>query len=179
MWIYAAYRWPDEAAFTAALVALGWHEGTPPWVDLLPSGTLYLPPADDDGPGDAIAGWHVAAAFRDHAPLAEWASMEIEPPDVMPVLGRAPVPDRVTNFQARAVLMQTPTATPGVSLFRAIDDTLRAGKDTADGAIGWQAWEQANDFYRDGGLINTLGAQFGLTSGQIDALFRRAAAVVA
>lgn len=43
---------------------------------------------DDQVPGEALPGWHVAAAFRDRTPPAGWAALEIEPPAEMPVLGR-------------------------------------------------------------------------------------------
>jgi hypothetical protein len=67
-----------------------------------------------------------------------------------------------------------------VSLFEEIDDALLAGKNASlDGAVAWQAWEQANEFYRSGALVNSLGSQFGLTSAQIDALFKAAARVQA
>jgi hypothetical protein len=179
MWNYATYRWPDQAAWLAALAAAGWSEGAPPGVDLLVTGTLYEAPVDDETPGAPLPGWHVAAAFRAVPPLA-WAAMEVDPPEGMPVLGRAQVPASVTNFQARAALMQMPSGTPGVSLFAVIDGALRAGREGgAEGAIAWQAWEQANDFYRDGALINTMAGQFGLGGAQIDALFRSAAAIAA
>lgn len=183
MWTYAAYRWPSEVAYLAALAAQGWQDGVPPDVALLVSGTLYGPSVDEETPGDALPGWHVAAAFRDCAAPEAWVGLEIDPAETsskMPVLGISPVPPTVTNFQARVVLMQTPSGTPGVSMFAQIDAALRAGRDaTSEGAQAWQAWEQANDFYRNGGLINGLGQQFGLTSGQIDTLFRRASTVAA
>lgn len=180
MWTYRAYRFADEAAYAAALVAVGWDQGAPPGVDLMAVGRLYLPSDDDETPGDLIAGWHVSAAFRGVAPPAAWEADSIEPPEGMPVLGRSPVPATVTNFQARAVLMQMASGAPGVSMFRVIDDALRAGRDaSAEGAIAWQAWEQANDFYRDGALVNSMAGQFGLTGPQIDTLFRQAAAIVA
>jgi hypothetical protein len=99
MWTYAAYRWPDQAAYTAALAALGWQDGAPHGVDLLASGTLYGPPVGDDTPGETLPGWHVAAAFRDQAAPAAWAAMEIDAPDAMPVLGRRP-PVTLADYQA-------------------------------------------------------------------------------
>lgn len=131
---------------------------------------------------EADASWQPGAGLTTREAAAEtqiggrWTGAAWE---VAPVAPR-PVPASVTNFQARAALMQAPSGTQGVSLFAAIDAALRAGKDAApEGALAWQAWEQANDFFRDGALVNTLGAQFGLTGAQIDALFREAFAIVA
>ena len=59
---------------------------------LLATGTVYAPPLDDETSPEALPGWHVAAAFRDRMPPADWATLEIEPPAEMPVLGRMPAP---------------------------------------------------------------------------------------
>lgn len=99
-WAYAAYRWPDEAAWLAALAAEGWAEGTPPEVSLLVAGTLYGPPADEATPGAALPGWHVAAAFRDRAAPTAWAAHAIVPAEGMPVLGRGPAPSRTISASA-------------------------------------------------------------------------------
>lgn len=177
-WIYTAYCWPSEVAWLNALADEGWQDGAPPDVELLVSGALYTPGADGDEQGAAIPGWHVAAAFRSRLAPAAWTPLEVEPPVGMLVMGKSAVPDRVTNFQARVVLMQTPSGEPGISLFDVIDSTLRADKATSTaGALAWQAWEQANDFYRNGALVNTLAGQFGLTQPQIDGLFRAASGI--
>jgi hypothetical protein len=39
-WIYLAYRWPSDAAWTAALAAEGWADGAPPEVVLSVAGAL-------------------------------------------------------------------------------------------------------------------------------------------
>jgi hypothetical protein len=99
MWTYVAYRFPSEADWLAALQAKGWASGAPPAVALLISGTLYGPPPDAETPGEALPGWHVAAAFQDRAALVEWAAFEIDPPAEMPVLGRKP-PPTLADYQA-------------------------------------------------------------------------------
>ena len=169
-WTYVAYRWNSREDYEQALTALSWENGTPPSADLLVSGTIY------DAEDQPLSGFYVAGAFKEPTPPpSAWAANQVEPPEKMAVLGRAPVPAKVTNFQARAVLMQTPSPTPGVSLFQFVDDALRAGKSASpEAALAWQAWEQANDFYRNGALVNNLGMQFGLTASQIDAMFRAA-----
>ncbi len=100
------------------------------------------------------------------------------------------VPAEVTNWQARAVLRRTflPDR-PDTSLFTRTDRLLRQARDDAAGLpesnprrieadLNWQAWEQANTFSRDGALLASIGALFGLTDAQVDDLFRAAAAEV-
>jgi hypothetical protein len=91
------------------------------------------------------------------------------PPPPPPV-----VPREVTNFQARALLMNMPGSAAGRSLFQDVDDTLRAV-----GGVEWQAWEYTTIFPRNSQLIATLGAQLGLTDAQLDQMFIAAAAISA
>lgn len=79
-----------------------------------------------------------------------------------------PVPDMVTNYQARVALINA-------GLFTAVNTALLA-LDPANDAR--QAWEYANNFFRNSAFIATLGPTFGLTEDQIDALFVAANAVV-
>jgi len=99
----------------------------------------------------------------------EWTPEEIAalPPPAPPV-----VPREVTNFQARALLMNMPGSAAGRSLFQDVDDTLRAV-----GGVEWQAWEYTTIFPRNSQLIATLGAQLGLTDAQLDQMFIAAAAI--
>lgn len=83
-------------------------------------------------------------------------------------------PASVTNSQARAVLLQMPGSTAGRSLFQDVDDALKAR-----GGAAWQAWEFANEFTRDGALVGQMGAAFGMSAAQLDALFVAAAGVSA
>jgi hypothetical protein len=83
-----------------------------------------------------------------------------------------PVPREVTNFQARALLMNMPGSADDRSLFQDVDDTLRA-----IGGVEWQAWEYTTIFPRNSQLIATLGAQLGLTDAQLDQMFIAAAAI--
>lgn len=89
----------------------------------------------------------------------------------------AAVPAEVTNFQARAVLLQTPgldPQQPDRTLFHDVDDALRA-----QGGVAWQAWEYANTITRQGALVQAMAQQFGLTRAQLDALFVAGAAIEA
>ncbi len=90
----------------------------------------------------------------------------------LPPPAPAPVPREVTNFQARALLMNMPGSAAGRSLFQDVDDTLRAL-----GGVEWQAWEYTTIFPRNSQLIATLAAQIGLTDAQIDQMFIAAAAI--
>ena len=84
------------------------------------------------------------------------------------------VPDSVTNFQARAILLRMPGSAAGRSLFNDVDDALKAL-----GGEAFQAWEFGNDFMRDGLLVSQMGVQFGMSPAQIDALFIAASSVSA
>jgi hypothetical protein len=53
----------------------------------------------------------------------------------------------VTNYQARAALLQ-------VGLFVTVDAMIKAMEPTQP---AFQAWEFANNFYRNSEFINTLG----------------------
>jgi hypothetical protein len=168
MWTYLAYRWPDEASFLAALAEAGWAEGTPPGVDLLVSGVLQGPPMSAETPGEVLAGWHVAAAFRDQVPPAGWAARRITPPEGMALLGHSPVPVSVTRFQARAALAMA-------GLLPAVEAAIAASPDL----ITRLAWADAQVFERGSPTIASLAGALGLTEAQIDALFQTAGEIVA
>ena len=103
-----------------------------------------------------------------------WTETTLQP-DIK-VVEKTEVPDSVTNFQARAVLMQMPSSTgvAGRTVFDDVNDTLKA-----QGGIPYQAWEQANDFTRDGTLVNSFGAKLGLSSDQLDQVFITASTIEA
>lgn len=168
MWSYHAFRWPSEAAWLEALAAEGWAQGAPPEVELLVGGTLYGPAPDVETPPPALPGWHVAAAFRDRAPPAGWAALEIEPPAQMPVLGRSPVPVTVSRFQARAALL-------AADLLQAVEAAIAA----SGNPVAQLAWADAVEFRRDSPTIAAMAAALGLTDAQVDNLFRTAAGILA
>ena len=117
----------------------------------------------DNGPG---GGW---LACPDEC-TPQW---QVTPEGAFYPPGPPRVPAAVTNFQARAVMMATPMPGGG-SLFDAVDATLRA-----EGGVRWQAWEQANEFVRNGMMINGMAADFGMTQADIDRLFIAASTVTA
>ena len=89
-------------------------------------------------------------------------SIEQPPAPPQPIV----VPASVTNFQARAALI-------AAGLFDQVDAAVHASGDQ----LAIQAWEYANNVYRQSSLIAQLGAALGLTEQQIDALFITAAAI--
>jgi hypothetical protein len=78
----------------------------------------------------------------------------------------------VTNFQARALLMNMPGSAPGRSLFQDVNDTLQAM-----GGVEFQAWEYTTVFPRQSALIAAIAAQLNLTEAQLDEMFIAAAAI--
>ena len=91
---------------------------------------------------------------------------------ILPVSPTSPGIPQITNFQARALLMQMPGSAEGRTLFQDVDDTLRQL-----GGISWQAWEYTTIFPRDSSLIATMAAQFNLTEAQLDQMFTAAAQI--
>ena len=98
------------------------------------------------------------------AEFAEWIEA---PASVAPL-----VPREITNFQARALLMQMPGSAAGRTLFQDVDDTL-----AQLGGVSWQAWEYTTILPRRSELIATMAAQFNLTEAQIDGMFIAAAQI--
>jgi response regulator RpfG family c-di-GMP phosphodiesterase len=87
-------------------------------------------------------------------------------------IDRKAVPVQVTNFQARALLMNMPGSAPGRSLFDDVNETLRGM-----GGVEWQAWEYTTVIPRDSVLVAAIAAQFKLTQAQIDEMFIAASAI--
>lgn len=82
------------------------------------------------------------------------------------------IPNQVTNFQARALLMGMPGSAEGRTLFHDVDDALRAL-----GGVEFQAWEYTTSFPRNSALIAAIAAQLSLTEAQLDEMFIAAAAI--
>ena len=79
------------------------------------------------------------------------------------------VPQVVTNFQARAALL-------AAGLFDQVNEALLA---QPINSTARQAWEYANELTRNGTLVNSVSEALGLTSAQLDDLFRQAATIEA
>jgi hypothetical protein len=78
-----------------------------------------------------------------------------------------PIPYSVTPFQAKAALF-------AAGLLPAVEAAIAAAS-----PIAQLAWSDATAFTRDSPTINTLAAQIGLTSAQVDDLFVAAASIEA
>jgi hypothetical protein len=70
------------------------------------------------------------------------------------------VPVKVTNYQARAALINA-------GLFAQADAAVRA----ANSPLTLSAWDYANDFYRASPFIFAMGSALSLSPAQVDALF--------
>jgi len=93
----------------------------------------------------------------------------VDDPDAAPT---APaVPASVTNYQARAVLVQR-------GLFAEVDAAIHAADLTvAANMVALQAWDYANDFYRNSAIVAAMAGVLGLAPADVDAFFIAAAAV--
>lgn len=104
----------------------------------------------------------------------EVTEIEITPEEIaaLPPEPPPPVPQEVTNFQARALLLNMPGSAEGRSLFDDVDQALRAF-----GGLAFQAWEYGTVFPRESELIATMAQQFNLTEAQLDQMFIAAAQI--
>ncbi len=83
-----------------------------------------------------------------------------------------PVPDAVTNYQARTALIEAGVFAKADAALRGADQTVAANQ------IALQAWDYANQFFRNQPIIAAMQALLGLSDAQVDDLFRAAAQVV-
>ncbi|MGG5810950.1 hypothetical protein [Falsiroseomonas sp. CW058] len=168
--LHAYYLFDDEASFLEAASGIPLAAG-----HLTAIGVLREPPLPEapDSPGAAIPGYHVLAAWTD-AEAPGFAAARRSPSEApvwfagVPREGpRMAVPDSVTNFQARAMLLR-------IGLLDEVTAAISAA-----GGEAWQAWEYANVVSRHGALTTAIAARFDLTEEQIDALFLEASEIAA
>jgi hypothetical protein len=99
-----------------------------------------------------------------------------------PQTAAEPVPQSITNYQARAVLR--------VRFLTAINEDLATGRTAAavlpendaqriQADLAWQAWEQANNLERGSTLVALFAGQYGFDDAALDDLFRAAAQITA
>jgi hypothetical protein len=80
--------------------------------------------------------------------------------EAAPYLGPpVPIPERVTNFQARAALRR-------MGLLDIVHTMVQQ-----EGGEAWDAWEYANHVYRNGALVVAMSQSLGLTPKMVDDLF--------
>ena len=123
-------------------------------LDMVPYFDPENPPQDNTYgvPDDVQVGWVKGAG-------GAWL-----PPPYKP-----PIPSSVSRFQARAALYQA-------GLLESVDAVM---KDPATDFLARLAWEDASEFYRSSPYVTTIGAGLGLSSEQLDDLFRFAATIKA
>ena len=97
----------------------------------------------------------------------QYAQQREQPPAPEP--NASAVPQVVSAFQAKAALMQA-------GLYDAINAALTSPEAPP---LARLAWETARDFERGSPTVAGIGAQFGLTDAQLDALFTSAAQIKA
>lgn len=124
---------------------------------------------------------NVYAQFRKDHSEAEWRRIEwlpsghlLVPDDLVAAvqacdLAKAPVPQTVALWQARAALRMA-------GLFAQIDTYVQAHMN--DQPALYEAWEYGNQVSRSGAFVAALaGPELGLSDVQVDDLFRAAAAI--
>lgn len=94
------------------------------------------------------------------------------PDDYVPPPAPIIIPINCTNYQARAVLMRTPSKTAGRTMFQDMDDAINA-----EGGLAYQMWEYAPRFTRIGALVQSMATDLSMTSDQLDAFFLQAVQV--
>lgn len=80
-----------------------------------------------------------------------------------------PVPESVSNFQAKAALLQA-------GLLDSVESMMAAPQTPA---VARLAWSDAQEFRRTSPTVAAMASALGLSEGQIDDLFRTAAGIVA
>jgi hypothetical protein len=142
----------DASGFwTGQALDIGPLDGRPPtWIET-------AAPVSD-APVPAGQGW---------AWFGSWALTDLPVPALVP----DPVPDAVTNYQARTVLIEAGVFAKADAALRGADQTVAANQ------IALQAWDYANQFFRNQPIIAAMQAVLGLSDAQVDDLFRAAAKV--
>jgi hypothetical protein len=142
---------------------LRWTNAAHSAIELLGTHAVYgeIPftasPNDTEAHGRDIFARCIAGEF---GPIAEYAA----PPYIIP-----PVPSSVSRFQARAALHLA-------GYLAAVDAAMQAPETDF---LAKLAWQDAQEFYRSSPLVIAMGASLGLSSEQLDDLFRFASTIKA
>jgi hypothetical protein len=182
MWTPTFHRFASRAAFLAACTGAGWPtEGNrpipPAGVEIDEIGPLLAPPAIVDGlaqPAEVIdARHHVNAAWHGVEPPDSFAAAAVTPdapgrafalpppPDPVP----DPVPASVPGWKGRATLQEAG--------FLAQAETVAE----AAGPRVVRALAEADTWTRDSAFVAALATGLGLSSAEVDQLFRDADAI--
>ena len=112
-----------------------------------------------------------ACEKADHVVKRWTATATVRPMTTEELLVSDPVPYSPTNYQCRVALVQVGLFTKVDAAIKGADMTVQANQEAL------QAWEYANNFYRDQDFVVALGPSFGLRPADIDNLFRAAGKV--
>ena len=137
--------------------AWGWYTAA----ELPGRATDAAPPTTSETttPGQPRANW------QGH----EWAVWPyVAPPAEVPLA--APVPDAITRAQGKAALIHA-------DLMPAVQQFIASIADPKDRALAEVTMNDADTWRRDNAFLNAAGGALGLTSAQIDDLFRQAATI--
>jgi hypothetical protein len=118
---------------------------------------------NEEGETETIILWDGVSDYAPPAGLSLLPEAEAPPRRTQP----APVPEVVTNFQARAALRR-------IGLLEQVQAAVQAA-----GGEALDAWEYANHVHRNGALVISLSEALGLTADEVDALFRMAESIEA
>lgn len=132
--------------------------------------TLALARWRQGEPSEADAEAHAAWATAKADAMAALATEAAKPLANDP----RPVPNTVTLFQGRTV-MRSITLPGGGTLFDAVDAYVEAHK-TSNHSL-YDAWNYSNGFERTGALVSQLAPIFGISSEQLDEMFRAGSAI--
>lgn len=182
---------PDFVGLTDAVLANFSASMSPPPVGYAGKGLWPLvasAPAFDRATETVTGQIDLASRKPDKATRTVTAVYGTRPLTADEIAALNPVPEKVTNFQARSIMLRTPYGDGTMSVFTRVDADLRAAIEATkempdldprkvDVATQWQAWEQANDYFRNGGVTQLLAARYDVSAEAADDLFRQASKV--
>lgn len=102
-----------------------------------------------------------------------WVFDDVDHPEVGHLEGyepNPPVPQVLTAYQARTAFRLTPYGNG--TLFDAVATLIAGLDDSPKSILIKEAWDKATEYHRDSATIVTLAAALGLTSEQVDEVFR-------
>jgi hypothetical protein len=183
MWIMTCHRFSNRAEFLAACQAAGWRcpsgnePEPPPGVALDILGPIVSPPAVTAGgtpiPGDVLAprfhvnlawhGRHSDAAFQTSlvVPVTPSRGWDVTTPPTP----QLPVPLVIPAWKGKVALREA-------GLLVAVEAAV-----TVAGGRVQDAWSGAPEWSRDSAFLSDLAASLGLTTLQVDEMFRAAGAI--
>jgi hypothetical protein len=179
MWITTHHRFANRAAFDTAFLEAGWpvHQGVPelPYGVVLDVVAPISAPARVGPGGEPISGEAIDPRYQVN--LA-WHGCERDPAfeaslvipatpsrgwDVSPApVSQPPVPPVILSWKRKAVLREA-------GLLETVETAVKA----ADGRVR-DAWQGAAEWQRDSEFLTNVADALGLSTEQVDQMFREA-----